>query len=408
MKKDLIVIGAGASGIMAAISAARDGKSVLLLEKMQKIGLKLKASGGGRCNLTNRLDSKEFMESFGRDGRFMQNALKKFDNQALQDFFEEIGVKTDSLDGFRVFPVGHNSQSVLTALESELNRLNVKISCKEIVNSIKKENNIFYIKTENREYSAKAVIIATGGAGYPQLGSSGDGYKFAKELGHRVTKIYPAMMPLKTKERWVANCRANTLPKVTIKVDIKKYKKLQAKGDLIFTKDGIRGPVVLDFSREITPLLDKFQSVPVLISLTNLSSHEIYEIFKKELAKGFNGNTLELVQKILPKSVAKELILEANCDLELKFNKQKGANRDRLLNILAWTPLTIIGHNGFDMAMVTRGGVNLKDINPNTLESRVVSGLYFCGEVINLDGPCGGFNLQWAFTSGFLAGKLKH
>ena len=200
-----------------------------------------------------------------------------------------------------------------------------------------------------------------------------------------------------------ANCRADTIAKVEMKVDIKKYQKLHAKGDLIFTKNGIRGPVVLDFSREITPLLAKFNEVPILMNLTKgMNEEQIREHFKKYSSY----STLELVKTLLPESVALELCQLSNTDPKLTFTKQSGLHRDKLIQLLAWTPLTVNGHDGFKMAMITRGGVSLKEIDPNTMQSKKVKGLYFCGEVMNLDGPCGGYNLQWSFASGFLAGKL--
>jgi len=189
---------------------------------------------------------------------------------------------------------------------------------------------------------------------------------------------------------------------------MKKYKKLRAKGDLIFTKDGIRGPVVLDFSREITPLLSKFGEVPVLANFTKgMNEEQIREDFKKALAENPHQNTLELMQTLLPESLSLELCKLADADPALSFAKQEGKARDKLIKLLVWTPLTINGHDGFKMAMITRGGVSLKEIDPYTMQSKKLNGLYFCGEVMNLDGPCGGYNLQWSFASGYLAGKLS-
>ncbi|HIO95841.1 MAG TPA: aminoacetone oxidase family FAD-binding enzyme, partial [Campylobacterales bacterium] len=263
------------------------------------------------------------------------------------------------------------------------------------------------VTTQSNTFLTRHVVIASGGMGYPVLGTEGDGYNLAKSVGHKVTKLYPAMMPLKTKEHWGANCRADTLAKVELRVNIKKYKKLYAKGDLIFTKNGIRGPVVLDFSREITPLLSKFDEVPLLMNLTKgMNEQQIQTYFKEILAKDSNQSTLGLLMTLLPKSVAIEFCKLSNASPTITFKKLSGASRDRLIKLLAWTPLTINGHDGFKMAMITRGGVLLKEIDPNTLQSKKLKGLYFCGEVMNLDGPCGGYNLQWSFASGFLVGSL--
>jgi len=408
---DLLVIGAGAAGMMAAITAGRQGKHVLLLEKLPRIGAKLKATGGGRCNLSNTLSNEAFTEAFGKDGRFMQSALDTFDHHALRDFFTEIGVETDAPDGFRIFPVGHSSQTILDALSAEMARVGVEIHCGQRVTEIKKKNTLFHVgcvtRTEERTLcTAKTLILATGGKGYPQLGAEGDGYDLAADLGHTTTSIFPAMMPLKVAENWVSSCRADTLANTRIIVDIKKYKKLQAKGDLIFTKHGLRGPVVLDFSREITPLLRKETEVPILINMTKgMNEEAVRNHIKKKLSDNIHYTTLQLLETLLPTSLAQVLCQLSHADPLIGFSKQKGAVREKLIKLLVWTPLTVTGHDGFDKAMITRGGIKLGEIDSHTMESKLVKGLYFCGEVVNLDGPCGGYNLQWAFSSGFAAGS---
>jgi len=397
MKYDLIVIGAGAAGIMSAIVAARKNRSVLLLEKLPQIAAKLKATGGGRCNLTNTLSNENFMAKFGRDGRFMQDALANFDHNDLVKFFAEIGVDTHAPDGFRIFPSSHSSATIIKALEDEMNTLHVEIITNQKVEKIlHEEAKVIGLKTTTDTFKASNIIIATGGLGYPVLGAQGDGYEMAKNIGHSITQLSPAMMPLKTKEDWVANCRADTIAKVEIHVDMKKHKKLKAKGDLIFTKNGIRGPVVLDFAREITPLLQKYDEVPILMNLTKGKNQE-------QLSKYLKENS---IYTLLPKALAIEILNLAGINEEFKYSKISGLQKEKLLQLLAWTPLTINGHDGFKMAMITRGGIKLNEINPKTMQSKIIKGLYFCGEVMNLDGPCGGYNLQWSFASGFLAGKL--
>ena len=407
-KYDLIVVGSGAAGMMAAITAARAGKSVLILEKLSKIGAKLKATGGGRCNLTNTLSNEDFMARFGRDGRFMTPALDALDHKALMAFFKEIGVESHAPDGYRVFPITHSSSTIINAMEQEMQNLGVKVLCSQKVETLDHDGvKVMGVHTQTDTFQGDAVVIASGGMGYPVLGAEGDGYPMAESVGHKVTDLYPAMMPLKTKETWVGNCRADTIAKVAMHVDMKKYKKLSAKGDLIFTKDGIRGPVVLDFSREITPILSKIDEVPILINLTKgMNEEQIREHFKEELDKDPHRNTLQLLQTLLPESVSVELCKLAEVDPTLALSKQVGVARDKLIKLLVWTPLTINGHDGFKMAMITRGGIQLKEIDPYTMQSKKINGLYFCGEVMNLDGPCGGYNLQWSFASGYLAGKL--
>lgn len=405
---DLIVIGAGAAGMMAAITAAREGKRVLLLEKLSQIGAKLKATGGGRCNLTNTLSNEDFMAKFGRDGRFMQDALAELNHKDLVDFFAKIGVDTHAPDGFRVFPTSHSSSTIISALQDEMQSLHVEVLCSQKVEQIlHSENHIIGVKTHDNIFNASNVIVATGGLGYPVLGAEGNGYNMAKVLGHKVTELSPAMMPLRTKEYWVKNCRADTIAKVTMKVDMKKHTKLKANGDLIFTKSGIRGPVVLDFAREITPLLSKYGEVPVLLNLTKGMNEEQLSVhLKNEAAKNPHVEILKHICTLLPEALSLELLHLADINPQDKYSKISGAQKAKLISLLAWTPLTVTGHEGFKMAMITRGGINLKEINPKTMQSKIVEGLYFCGEVMNLDGPCGGYNLQWSFASGYLAGKL--
>ena len=408
-KFDLIVIGSGAAGIMAAIVAARDAKKVLILEKLPQIASKLKATGGGRCNLTNTLENEDFMARFGKEGRFMQDALKTFDHKKLIEFLEEIGVQTHAPDGFRVFPTSHSSTTIIEALHKELKRLNVTIQCNQkVTRLLSTGRHIDGVKTETETFLAPNVIVATGGLGYPSLGAEGDGYNLASELGHKITELSPAMMPLETKEEWVKSCRADTIAKVQLRVDLKKHKKLRANGDLIFTKKGIRGPVVLDFAREITPLLKKYHEVPILLNFTKGKNEEQIRLHLKEQNSQQKAKTVaKLLESLIPLSLAEELCRLAAIDPDEKYKKIDAKKRDKLISLLAWTPLTVTGHDGFKAAMITRGGISLKEINPKTMQSRLIDGLYFCGEIVNLDGPCGGYNLQWSFASGYLAGELK-
>ncbi len=394
---DLIVVGAGAAGMMAAITSARDAKNVLLLEKLSQVGAKLKATGGGRCNLTNTLSQEDFMKKFGRDGRFMQDALKAFSSSDLQDFMNRIGVETHAPDGFRVFPSTHSSSTIINAFTDEMHHLSITILTSQKVQEIVVDDaKVIGVKTTTNSFKTNSVILASGGLGYPVLGAEGDGYKLSSDLGHSITKLHPAMMPLRTKETWVAECRADTIANATLKVNMKKYKKLQIKADLIFTKTGIRGPAVLDFAREITPLIEKYGEVPIVVNLTKGMNEDA--IFKYLKAKN--------IYTLLPTPLANEILKLAGIEEGFTFSKLDGIKKDTLIKLLAWTPLTITGHDGFKMAMITRGGIKLNEINPKTMQSKIIKGLYFCGEVVNIDGPCGGYNLQWSFSSGYLAAKL--
>jgi hypothetical protein len=400
---DLIVIGSGTAGIMAALKASSNNKKVLLLEQQSKLAPKLKATGGGKCNLTNTLSKDEFISHFGKNGRFITPALDNFSNTNLMEFFKSIGVKTHFPDGFRVFPITHNSQTIIDALEKALEVNKVEIKYNSCVLDIEKIEDEFLIKLENINLKSKNILIATGGLGYKSLGASGDGHRFASNFGHHITKTYPAMMPLNTLENWTKNCTADTIAKVKINVDIKKHKKLTALGDLIFTKNGIRGPVVLDFAREITPLFDKYDSIPISINMIkNKTQDDLIKMFKE-----FSQNTiLEVLEKILPKSVIIELTKIIEVDYNLTFKKLQGEKKELLLKIFCSTPLTIVGHDGFKLAMITRGGIDLKEIDSKTMQSKKIAGLYFAGEIVDIDGPCGGYNLQWAFSSGYLSGEL--
>ena len=401
---DLIVIGSGAGGIMSAITAGQNAKKVLLLEKLPTIASKLKATGGGKCNITNTLSNEEFMSRFGKNGRFMQDALNSFDNNQLIEFLKSIGVDTHAPDGFRVFPTSHNSKTIVSALEKKMQELNIELKCSQkVIQLLKEDNTIVGVKTQDNIYKTKNVILATGGLGFSTLGAEGDGYKLSEEVGHKVTELYPAMLPLHTKERWVENCRADTIAKVKIKVDMKKHKKLQASGDLIFTKKGIRGPVVLDFAREVTPLISKYVEVPIVINMTNGKNEDDLQNYLKTQ----KTDILDALSMLIPTSLALEICKLVDIKTDITFSKIDGAKREKLLKILAWTPLTLIGSDGFKMAMITKGGISLKEINPKTMQSKIINGLYFCGEVIDIDGPCGGYNLQWSFSSGYLAGLLK-
>lgn len=401
---DLIVVGSGAAGMIAAIVAARDEKKVLLCEQQAKLGPKLKATGGGKCNLTNTLSNEDFMNRFGKNGRFMQDALNSFDYKELISFLNDIGVETHIPDGFRVFPISHNSGTIIKALEDELYNVNVEVKNNTKVEDLICENEtIKGVQTSTEKFYAPNVVVATGGLGFSMLGANGDGFDFAKSLGHKITELYPAMLPVITKEKWVANCKADTIAKAIVKIDLKKAKNLKAIGDLIFTPKGLRGPVILDFSREITPFLEKYGEVPLLINMIKgMNEEDVFKHIKSHPEKSVE----ETLNLLLPNSVVKELCLIVQADFTKKFKDLSGQVREKLVKILVNTPLTVIDHVGFEKAMITRGGVSLKEINPKTMQSKIIEGLYFCGEVMDLDGPCGGYNLQWSFASGNLAGKL--
>ena len=405
---DLIVVGAGPAGIFASISAAKNNKKVLLIEKMPQIALKLKATGGGKCNLTNTLSKDEFIEKFGKSGRFIKDALENFSKDDLIELFASIGVDTIARDGFRIFPINHSSTIILEALTKELERLKIETKTSIKIENIEKIDELFFVNTVTGTFKSKNLVLSTGGLGYPTLGATGDGYKFATDFGHKVTQTHPAMMPLFTKEKNFASCKADTIAKAVLKVNIPKYKNLKLIGDLIFTAQGLRGPVILDFAREITPILASYDEVPLLINFfKGKNEEEIYKHLKDEILKNPTNTILQNLETLLASSVASEILNMCEISFDLRFKQIEGFKREKLIKTLAWTPFTIVGHDGFKQAMITRGGVSLKEIDSKTMQSRLVEGLYFCGELVDIDGPCGGYNLQWSFSSGFLAGKLK-
>lgn len=402
---DAIVLGAGPSGMIAAIALARGGKKVAIAEKLSSVGAKLKATGGGRCNLSNTLVNEEFMVSFGKNGRFMQYALEAFDRFALERFLADIGVQTHAPDGFRIFPHSHSSQTIIDALSEAMSRAGVDIFINTKVLNLELQDDYHVITTQNDKFFSKNTVLATGALGYPALGAEGDGYRLAAALGHTTTKLYPAMMPLLAKESWVANCRADTIAKVEIRVNLKKHSKIKAIGDLIFTKNGIRGPVVLDIAREITPLFDECDEIPLLLNLTNgLNETQIQSALKTKALNTVECTAEDAASAVVALSVARELCILAGATPKESYAKLSGKTKQRLIQLLAKTPLTITGHDGFKNAMITRGGIKLSEIDAKTMQSKLTKGLYFCGEVVDIDGPCGGYNLQWAFSSGYLAG----
>ncbi len=406
---DVLIIGGGASGMVAAIRAARLGRHAILVEKSPSLGRKLLASGGQRCNLSNTLETDQFMERVGRDGRFMGPALAELGGPKLREFFHGIGVQTVVLDGFRVWPETRKSSTVLAGLKGELDRLGVTVvtDCEIASTSFEGEGDegVFVTRYASGEYRSKELIIATGGLALPKSGASGGGYGFAESFGHKVTARHPAGVPVVTAEDWTGRLTAHTIGKAHMQVAIKKHAKVARTGDLIFTKKGLRGPVVLDISRDLSPLLERYGEVPIELNLCRGKTQEDWQQIFKAWRSAPVQPLIDWLVEHLPLEVAEVLCELSGVDPTQPLQKLKGEAKDTLIRTLVKTPLTVTGHTGYDGAFVTRGGARLKDVRPETLESKHQPGLYLCGEVLDLDGPCGGFNLQWAFASGFLAGS---
>lgn len=402
---DLVVIGGGASGMVAAISAARSGRKVLLCEKSSSPGRKLLASGGERCNLGNTLSRDAFMERVGRDGRFMGPALDLLGGDLLREFFHDIGVPTVVHDGFRVWPETRKSRTVLAGLLAELERLEVPLALECAVEEAEFVDGRFRVHHGGGVFESRELVIATGGLALPGSGAAGGGYRFAESFGHRTTPRFPAGVPLVTAEDWTARCTAHTIGKAQLRIALKKPAQRVYTGDLIFTKHGIRGPVVLDVSREISALLEKHAEVPLQMNLCRGKTQEDWQRIFKDWSRGEPGLVTERLSEHLPLELGEVLCDLADVPAGTQLHRLAGTQRDALIRHLVKTPLTVTGTTGFEGAFVTRGGVRLKEVRPETLESKLQPGLYLCGEVLDLDGPCGGFNLQWAFASGYLAGR---
>lgn len=401
---DVLIIGGGASGMVAGIQAARGGRRVAIVERSPSPGRKLLASGGQRCNLSNTLDSDQFMDRVGRDGRFMGPALERLGGPKLREFFHGIGVATVVHDGFRVWPETRKSSTVLAGLVGELERLSVPVvtSCEVLATSF--EGGLFQTRHAAGSFASRELIIATGGLALPKSGASGGGYGFAESFGHKITTRHPAGVPVVTAEDWTARCTAHTIGKAHLQVAIKKHSKVARTGDLIFTKNGLRGPVVLDISRELSPLLERYGEVPLHLNLCRGKTQEDWQVLFKGWRAGGPRPLREALGEHLPDELVDVMFELSGIHGEVTVQQLKGQPRDDLARTLSRTPITVTGHTGYDGAFITRGGARLKDVRPETLESKLQPGLYLCGEVLDLDGPCGGFNLQWAFASGYLAG----
>ena len=404
---DVVIVGAGPAGLIAAITAARAGASVLVLEGGPVPGRKLLASGGGRCNVTNTLPLAEFMERFGRFGRFMEPALARLGSADLREFLQQLGVATHAPDGFHVFPIDHRARSVLDGLVAELHRLQVELRNDCQVTDIDVDSGgARGVRTSHGSMPARRVILACGGCGYPSLGGSDAGCRLAAACGHRIAPLHPGMVPLLTKEDWPGRCTADTVPRATLRIRRPGKERIEGRGDLIFTPGGLAGPVVLDLAREITPLLAADGELTLELELTVRAQSE----WVADLADAHRAAPqaevaawLQVEGKVAP-SLAAVVCAQADVDPRWPLAQLGRKQSARLADKLARLHLTVVGDAGWDQAMVMRGGVSLRDVRPETLESRQVRNLFLAGEMLDLDGPCGGFNLQWAFASGHLAG----
>lgn len=402
----VVVVGAGPAGLMAAIAAAEEGVEATVIEQLAKPGTRLLATGGGRCNLTNTLSVADFMARFGRHGRFMKPALDALDSASLRTFLEKLGVGTFSPDGQAVFPSTNRASDVLEAMLRRCSELGVviRIGCKAVeISTI--GNAVAAVRTGGEVICASAVILATGGTSHPELGGNDSGFQIAHQLGHRVVSPIPSLVPLIVKEDWPRRCAGVSLAAGRVWIDLPGASRAGQVGPVLFTHRGLSGPAVLNLSGDISRLLNRQASVPIRLCLTPcISAGEWRQRITNWQAGLGRRHLVTLLGEHVPASLAAEVCRMAGADPNVKAAHVSAAIRDALAGLLTEVPVTVTGTEGLASAMVTRGGVSLKDVWPETLESRLVRGLHFAGELLDLDGPCGGFNLQWAFSSGHLAG----
>jgi predicted Rossmann fold flavoprotein len=405
-RPSLVIVGAGPAGLTAAIVAARAGNRVTVCEQLGRAGAKLEVTGGGRANLTNLLPREEFMAGFGRQGRFILPALEALGPPGLRDFMKALGVPTEAPDGLRVYPKSNRAQDVLEGLLKECERLNVDLQTGVRVSDLILENGrVRGVMADWKALSGERVLIACGGKSYAELGGTGGGYRLALRAGHTLVAPVPALVPLVTGETWPRTCAGISLPAVVLNIAHAHGSRGSSSGALLFTHRGLSGPAALNVSGRVARLLLARESVPVRLDLFSGTPAAAWQkrldSWRREQGK---KQLTTLLANHMPHSLAEVACTENGCRPNLRPAELTVNQRDSLSRWLAEIPLTIVSTEGFEKAIVTSGGGALKEVNPKTLESRLVKGLYFAGEVLDLDGPCGGFNLQWAFSSGWLAG----
>ena len=403
----VIVIGAGPAGMLSAISATIAGARVTIVEHLDRPGVKLLATGGGRCNLTNTLDTETFMHSFGKNGRFMQPALEEMSASRLRSFFADHNVPTVSPDGFHVYPLSNSAVSIQQALKQCCASLGVNFLLgTEAASLVIRESSLAGVTTSAGELPAASVILATGGRSYPDLGATGSGYALAVQAGHTIVEPLPVLVPLFTRETWPRELSGVSLQGVHAQIDLPRLRTDGCTGDLLFTRTGVSGPVILDLSREAVPLLREHGEVPLRINLEPATSPAVWNSrFENWSSAHGRKSVFRLLDQHLPSSLARIILRIADVSEETTAAGFRRSQRDAVLERLTKLPLAVTGAGGFDNAMVTRGGIRLREVDPKTLQSRITRGLFFAGEILDLDGPCGGYNLQWAFSSGWLAGR---
>lgn len=414
MKYDVIVIGGGSAGLMASIAASRQGAKVLLLDKGDKLGRKLGISGGGRCNVTNNKDMDELIQHIPGNGRFLYSALTQFGNKHIIDFFESLGIRLKEEDNGRMFPVSDKAKTVVDALVGQVRKQGVEIRTNSPVKRVLfQDGSVQGVQLHSGEkMDSRAVIIASGGCSVPHTGSTGDGYAWAEAGGHTITQLFPTEVPLTSKEPWIRSreLQGLSLRDVTLSVWNAKGKAvISHRGDMLFTHFGLSGPIALRCSQFVVKELAKTtERKEVLLTVDFFPDLSMDELYKESMAltKADAKKAIKNVLKpLLSERLIPMLLERSGLDDQLTHDnipKQKWLDMCKLMKAF---PVHIHGTLSIEEAFVTGGGVHLKEVDPSTMESKLVNGLYFCGEVLDIHGYTGGYNITAAFSTGFMAGQ---
>lgn len=410
--KQIIVVGGGAAGMMAAIAATGKNTQVTVLEQNEKTGKKLFITGKGRCNLTNACQQENFFEHIISNSKFLYSAFYRMDNQAVISFFEKAGCPLKEERGERIFPVSDHSSDVLSALNRQMKKYNVKVLLHTHVTGLLTEQGkngqkkIAGVKVENgKALYADAVILATGGQSYAATGSTGEGYRFAQEVGHSIKEVKPALVPFTVQEVWCKDLQGLSLKNVAVTVKSQKKKIYEGFGEMLFTHFGVSGPLILTAS---SYYVKKYQNSPVQLTIDlkpALSIEQLDKRLLREFDENKNKQFKNILEKLLPARLVSVIPEISGIPANKRVNEITKTERDKLIFCLKNLTLTVTGTRGFQEAIITQGGIYIKEVNPSTMESKIVKGLYFAGEILDLDAVTGGYNLQIAWSTGFLAGS---
>lgn len=403
----VLVVGGGAAGMFAAIFAAKNGHTVHLYEKNEKLGKKIFITGKGRCNVTNACDIEDLFTAVVSNPKFLYSGFYSFTNQDVMDFFEDAGVPLKIERGNRVFPVSDHSSDIIRALERTMKQYGVSIHLNAAVTAVKTDSEQAFshiqLKDGTKIYG-DSCIIATGGISYPLTGSTGDGHEFAKKTGHKITPMLPALVPLKIKEDWITQLQGLSLRNVKITITNKKKKLYEDFGEMLFTHYGVSGPVILSASSMIGNALTKNHLQMCIDLKPGLSEDQLDQRIIRDFEENKNKQFKNALNKLFPSKLIPVMVYLSNIDGEKKVNEISREERKYFVSLIKNLPVTITGLRSFQEAIITKGGISVKDVNPQTMESKLAQGLYFCGEILDLDAVTGGYNLQIAWSTGYLAG----